>query len=77
MPDANFTQEVTDAAFRLISASRTGDVEGNDIALEVGRERGDVDVYYALREAARRGELECQAWEGGMGLPGIVRLPPS
>jgi hypothetical protein len=76
VPDADFTKEVTDAALKLISASRTGEVEGDEIAREAGRESGDIDVYYALREADRRGDLECRGWEGGMGLPGIVRLPP-
>lgn len=66
MPDADFTQEVTDAALHLISASRSGDVEGEHITREVGRGPDDIDVYYALREAARRADLECQGWQGGV-----------
>ncbi len=74
MPDADLVAAVTAAAFRLISASRSGDVEGDDIAAEVDAE--SIDVYDALREAVRRGDLECLGWAGGMGLPSIVRLPP-
>jgi hypothetical protein len=76
MPDADFAREVMEAACRLISASRTGDVEEVEIAREVGREADDMDVYYALREADRRGDLDCTAWQGGLGLPAMVRLPP-
>jgi hypothetical protein len=76
MPDADFTDEVTQTALRMISAGRDGDVDGEDVARELGRDPDDLDVYYALREAQRRGDLECDAWRGGMGNPGFVRLPP-
>ena len=75
MPDAELTKEVTDAALRLISASRSGDVDGEQVAREIGRDPDDTDVYYALREADRRGDIQCEAWRGGMGLPAFVRLP--
>jgi hypothetical protein len=76
VPDADLAERVTDVAFRLISAERTGIVDGETIAAEL---RPDVDnqmdVYYALREADRLGDLRCEAWCGGMGLPAMVRLP--
>jgi hypothetical protein len=73
--DADLTQEVIQASLRLINASRTSEVDGEDVAREIGREADDIDVYYAFREADRVGELEIQAWRGGMGLPHCVRLP--
>lgn len=75
MPDADLTRQVTDTALRLISASRSGEVDGEDVARELGRGVDDIDVYYSFREAVRRGDLEVPSWRGGMGLPYMVRLP--
>lgn len=77
MPDAELAEALTNAALRLISASQSGDVEGNDVAQEIGRDPDDIAIYNAFREVERRGDLECLAWEGGMGLPTMVRLPRS
>jgi len=79
MPDADLADALTEAAQRLISASPNGDVEGRDVALEIGRDPADPDasLHHAFNEIKRRGTLECFAFEGGMGLPGIVRLPPA
>ncbi len=75
MPDESLIEAVIDAARRMCPASLSGDVEGAEIAHEVGRDPDDVDLYYAFQTAERRGDLECLAWIGGMGLPGIVRIP--
>jgi hypothetical protein len=74
VPDADLTEAVTEAALRLISASRTGTIEGVDVARELGRDPDDVDLYSAFKEAVRRGDLEAY-FPGGMGMPHLVRLP--
>jgi hypothetical protein len=71
----DFVEVVVDTALKLISGSQTGDVDGDQVAHAVGRDPHDIDVYYALRTADRRGDIECVAWRGGMGLPAFVRLP--
>jgi hypothetical protein len=73
MPDAELVEAATTAALRLIAASPSGEVSGEDLAREVGRPSDDVDLYYALREAERSGVIQCQAWGGGMGLPAMIR----
>lgn len=75
MPDEDLIADVVDAAHGLISESRSGDVEGTEIAAALGRDSDDVEMFWAFKEADRRGLLDCLAFEGGMGLPGIVRLP--
>lgn len=76
MPDDELVRAVTDATLRLISASRSGDVEGEEVAREMGRDPDDVDLYYAFQEAERRGSFEVVSWPGGMGLPAMIRLSP-
>jgi hypothetical protein len=74
-PRADLVAEVTLTALQMISAERTGMVDGEKIAAELGRGPHDMDMYYAYREIQRRGELDFDAWRGGMGLPGMVKLP--
>jgi hypothetical protein len=74
-PKADLVAEVTHTALQMISADRTGMVDGEKIAAELGRGPHDADMYYAYREIQRRGDLDFDAWRGGMGLPGIVKLP--
>jgi hypothetical protein len=76
MPDDELVREITDATLRLISASRSGDVQGEEVARDIGRDPDDVDLYYAFREAERRGSFEVVGWAGGMGLPLMIRLHP-
>lgn len=75
MPDANLVGDVMHAAQQLIEESVSGEIDGTDIARAIGRDPDDIQLYYVLRDADRRGDLECPAWRGGMALPAIVRLP--
>jgi hypothetical protein len=70
MPDMELTQEVIDVSTRLIDASREGEIEGKDVAAEI--DRPDIDLYYAFKEAKRQGALTMY-FEGGMGLPSMIR----
>jgi len=72
MPDMELTQEVIDVSTRLIDASREGEIEGKDVAAEI--DRPDIDLYYAFQEAKRQGALTMY-FEGGMGLPSMIRRP--
>lgn len=74
MPDEELVQRVNKATRQLADASPDGDVAGEQLADKLGMNPGDVALYNALRVAASRGDLQCQAWEGGMGLPGIIRV---
>lgn len=76
MPDDELVREITDVTLRLISASRSGEVDGEEVAREIGRDPEDVDLYDAFREAERRGSFEVASWAGGMGLPEMIRLYP-
>jgi hypothetical protein len=78
MPDDALVQELTDVALRLISASIDGIVEGEDVARAIGRDPEDpnAELHHAFREIQRQGRLSVRAWEGGMGLPADIRLPP-
>jgi hypothetical protein len=67
---------------RLVSATRwlverspTGYADGDEVAhvAEVPTEKAV--AYHAMREAERRGLLECESWKGSMGLPVFVRTP--
>jgi len=72
MPDADLVDEVAGVSLRLISASKTGEIEGKDVASEI--ERTENEIYWAFQELKRRGTLDMY-FPGGMGLPEIVRLP--
>jgi hypothetical protein len=72
MPDSDLVEQVIDVSFQLISASRTGEIGGDDVAREIGRSEND--LYWAFQEARRRGALEMY-FPGGMGLPSLIRLP--
>ena len=74
-PPADLVAEVMQTALQMISTERTGMVDGEKIAAELGRGPHDMDMYYTYREIQRRGDLDFDAWRGGMGLPGIVKLP--
>jgi hypothetical protein len=76
MPDDALVLRVTEATLRLISSSRSGDVDGETVAREINHDPDDVDLYYAFREAERRGSFEVVSWAGGMGLPAMIRLYP-
>jgi hypothetical protein len=54
MPDIELTQEVIDVSTRLIDASREGEIEGKDVAVQI--DRPDTDLYYAFQEAKRQEE---------------------
>jgi hypothetical protein len=71
---ADLVRQVIETSQRLISASRSGDIEGADVAHELGRDANDIDVYYAFQEAKRQGALD-MTFPGGMTLPVLVRLP--
>jgi hypothetical protein len=69
-------QRIYDAALKLCNASMSGFVDGVEIVREADEDPNDAAVYYAMRELERRGRLDChKSWRGGMGLPGMVRLP--
>jgi hypothetical protein len=72
MPDADLADEVGEISLRLISASKTGEIEGADVAREL--ERPENDLYWAFQELKRRGTLEMY-FPGGMGVPSMIRLP--
>ncbi|MDQ4048613.1 MAG: hypothetical protein M3131_04410 [Actinomycetota bacterium] len=67
-------EQIIETARRMASESPSGDVDGEDIARECGREPDDALVYDALKAAADRGELACQGWRGEDGLPSRVRV---
>jgi hypothetical protein len=75
MPNADLVDVLTRAAIGLINADMTGTVDGESVAAAVGRSPHDAEVYWAFQEIRRRGDLSLDAWRGGMGLPGFVRLP--
>jgi hypothetical protein len=72
MPDADLVSEVIEVATRLISESRSGEIQGEDVSREI--ERADVDLYWAFQEVKRQRVLDMY-FPGGMTLPSIVRLP--
>ena len=72
MPDADLVSEVIEVATRLISESRTGEIQGEEVSREIGR--ADADLYWAFQEVKRRRVLDMY-FPGGMALPSIVRLP--
>jgi hypothetical protein len=72
MPDADLADAVAEVSLRLISASKTGEIEGQAVASEI--ERPENEIYWAFQELRRRGILDMY-FPGGMGLPEIVRLP--
>ena len=74
MPDEDLVKRVVDTSRELAADSPNGDVDGKDVAVKIGMHRGDVAMHHAFKVAADRRLLRCQAWEGGMGLPGIVRV---
>jgi hypothetical protein len=74
MPDEELIQRVNKAARELADASPDGEVTGEQLAEKLGMKPDDVALYHALKVAASRGDLQCEAWEGGMGLPGIIRI---
>jgi hypothetical protein len=72
MPDADLADQVAEISLRLISASKSGEIEGADVAREL--ERFENDLYWAFQELKRRGTLDMY-FPGGMGLPSMIRLP--
>jgi len=62
-------QRLVKATRWLADQSSTGYVSGEDVARAAEIPTDDAIAYHALREAERRGLLECEAWQGGMGLP--------
>jgi hypothetical protein len=72
--DAELVKLVTDTARRLISEAKTGAIDGEHVASELGRGADDNDLYWAFKEAQRRGDLVCE-YPGGMQLPSYVTLP--
>ena len=73
MPDEDLVKRVVDASRELIAESMSGDIEGKDVAEKIGMDPDGAEMHHAFKVAADRGLLRCQAWEGGMGLPAIVR----
>jgi hypothetical protein len=74
MPDADFEREVVETSIRLIMESPHGQIEGVDVARELGREDDDTELYYAFQEAKNRGQLDIY-FPGGMAMPGMIRRP--
>jgi bifunctional pyridoxal-dependent enzyme with beta-cystathionase and maltose regulon repressor activities len=72
MPDADLADRVAEVSLRLISASKTGEIAGADVAKEIARSEND--LYWAFQELKRRGTLDMY-FPGGMGLPSMIRLP--
>ena len=72
-PTPGDQEEIIETARRMSADSPSGDVAGEDIARECGRDPTDAAVYDALRAASERGELACQGWHGEGGLPTRVR----
>lgn len=72
MPDQELTREVIEVSTRLIEASREGEIDGKDVASEI--DRSETDLYWAFQEAKKQGALEMY-FEGGMGLPSMIRRP--
>jgi bifunctional pyridoxal-dependent enzyme with beta-cystathionase and maltose regulon repressor activities len=71
MPDADLADQVAEVSLRLISASKTGEITGADVAKEIARSEND--LYWAFQELQRRGTLDMY-FPGGMGLPSMIRL---
>jgi hypothetical protein len=74
MPDEQLIQRVREATRQLVDASPDGDATGNQVARRLGMQPDDVALRNALKVAARRGDLQCEDWEGGMGLPETIRV---
>ena len=74
MPDEDLVRRVVRATQELAAESPDGDVDGNDVARVLGEDADSAGMHHAFKVAADRGLLHCQAWEGGMGLPSIVRV---
>jgi hypothetical protein len=74
MPDEELIQRVVNAARRLAQGSPSGEISGEEVAQALRIDPGDSALYDALRVAERRGRLDCEAWEGGMGLPATIRV---
>lgn len=72
MPDADLVEQVAEVSLRLISASKTGEISGEEVTGEIARSEND--LYWAFQELKRRGVLEMY-FPGGMGLPSMIRLP--
>lgn len=74
MPDEELIQRAVNAARRLAQESPSGETSGKEIADALELDPGDSALYDALRVAQRRGRLDCESWEGGMGLPATIRV---
>ena len=57
MPDTDLADQVSEVALRLISASKTGEIEGEAVAQEI--ERPENDLYWAFQELSDRASSTC------------------
>ncbi len=73
MTDEQLYEQIVETATKMSEDSPSGDVDGEDVAREVGREPDDPAVYDALQAADERAVLACQGWRGENGLPTRVR----
>lgn len=63
------------AARWLAEQSPTGYANGDEVARVAEVPTENAVAYHAMREAERRGLLECESWQGSMRLPAFVRIP--
>lgn len=73
MPNEDLIRRVVKTSRELTAESPNGDVDGKDVAARLGEDADGAAMHHAFKVVADRGLLRCQAWEGGIALPSIVR----
>jgi hypothetical protein len=73
MPDEELIQQVVAAVNQLAQDSRSGEVDGEDVAQRLRVETEGADLYYAFKVADERGQIRVGSWPGGMGLPHMIK----
>jgi hypothetical protein len=71
---SDMKQQVIDTSLRLIDESERGQIEGSEVAEDLGMDPEDSALYNAFREACDQGYLRCD-FPGGMQIPHMIRRP--
>lgn len=73
MPDEELIQRVVTAVDQLAQDSRSGEVDGEDVAKRLGVEPEGADLYYAFKVADERGRIRVGSWPGSMSIPNMIK----
>lgn len=71
---AELKEQVIQTSLRLIDQSSHGQIQGEDVAVELGIDPNDAMLHSAFHAACDHGDLLCD-FSGGMDLPTTVTRP--